>query len=523
MLAVTQIGAGTRIWLGWGGSQTNALFYRPAFVFLSKDSESYDTGVKPDNVGHRNFIGDKGCHHTNVKGDVFVIPAADANSTGKERVETYYYPTGVKHVDVKPAFSFPKLGSVNLVSDLYIWGNSYEHTVLNRMEYSYDTVYYDRVWKYTYLGDGLYRYTLFTRRYNSNHSLQSQTYYVSFTRVRDTIQYGLMVQSTTEFTFPQETYVDWRTKTFSAYGLIPSAVQFTISETTVDVGYPRIDARKLVSRFFDNADIDFVKATFDGRPVPKELIWGDLTQKAADSIKYVEINSSAYLADFAHAWRLVQPWIRAYQEGVTPKFLSSVYLSLHYGIKLTVKDTKVIMKALQRALRMVDDLPFSVARSRASMDVYYRTGLGIQNLVGKRTLNFKMYYNPVDDPYMSLIRDLRSWDFFPTFSNLWDFIPFSFVVDWFVSVQAQLRRMDTQDYLLTLKILGCICTTRTEFTVPIDLLLGGHSGYKVVGNVSMILYDRELRDAPPQPISRLDVPTSFTTWVEGLALIVQKM
>lgn len=194
---------------------------------------------------------------------------------------------------------------------------------------------------------------------------------------------------------------------------------------------------------------------------------------------------------------------------------ASVFLSYRYGLPLTISDMKDLMRRVHDLRDKAVDLPVSIVRSQSKTSV--RPCGGILKAVSTKQW-YKIYYRPIDNQVMNVVRSLLDWDIYPTFQNLWDLVPFSFVVDWFIDVESLMNKMDANIYLPYLEVLSVTRTRKDECIVqPSDLGVSGS------GELTITLYEREVGTTLDTPRLKLDQPKKFRNWAELTAIIVQKI
>lgn len=284
--------------------------------------------------------------------------------------------------------------------------------------------------------------------------------------------------------------------------------------STGPVSHPKFDL-KFISRIFEKPQFSV--------GIPSELqTFGDLVQDAVDSTRALDINTPAFVLDFLKAKDTILGILKVAKGDLSPKALASLYLSFTYGIKLTVADSKELVKAIRKAQRDVPDKEVSIVRRRAvgKCRAYYSAA---GTLEGTYEYSYKLYYDPYPDPFRQQVRQLFQWDVFPSFQNLWDYIPFSFVVDWFIKVEEELERWDHNVYITTLRIISNITSTKFTYPLPMSFLTKA-DGTQLLSTLDVVIYKRRVSQTPPKPISRLNTPTGpFNNFVEGSALIIQRL
>ena len=254
-------------------------------------------------------------------------------------------------------------------------------------------------------------------------------------------------------------------------------------------------------------------------PVNKE-VWGDLADESAQNAQALDINSIAYARDLVELRHSADAFIALARGKVTAKKLASAYLSFKYGLRLFLKDSRELTDALVRERRS-NTKNFSVCRAKSSCTI---PGLisPLKGLSIRDEYYYKVYYSPVDDKFLSLIRTMQDWDMLPTLQNVWDLIPLSFVVDWFTDFSTTLGRIDANTYYNTLRVLGAIKTRKTcIWSIPVDRL-SLPTGCVWSGNIGLDIYRRNLSPVLDLPLFRIGSPDPFHNIVELGAIIVQR-
>jgi hypothetical protein len=119
---------------------------------------------------------------------------------------------------------------------------------------------------------------------------------------------------------------------------------------------------------------------------------------------------------------------------------------------------------------------------------------------------------------------LIDWDVFPTFQNLWDLIPLSFVLDWFVDFEKYFDIVDQASYATWLQVLEVLSSTKTTFhQVPLDKFLPiQKQGRIVIGSVNYSRYVRVVSPYLTIPRLRLETPQEFRNYAELTAIILSQ-
>jgi hypothetical protein len=258
-------------------------------------------------------------------------------------------------------------------------------------------------------------------------------------------------------------------------------------------------------------------------PPTEQNMWGDLCQQAISDAQMLDINSIQFIREFVAMKGSIISLYQLLQGNITPKNLGKLYLGLTYGYRLSLKDSKELGEAIGRSISDFAKPKYTACRA---MDMRYSSVsagpfAGISIAQG---FWYKVYYEPIDRGFSNLCRTLMNWDLFPTTQNLWDLIPFSFVMDWFVKMEEFFKRTDAHLYSYTLRVLGTIVTTKSTLrSIPVTLLQNSWlPGWELTGYVDYTLYQRGLDNRLDLPRFRIDIPTEFHNFAELTAIILAK-
>jgi hypothetical protein len=163
----------------------------------------------------------------------------------------------------------------------------------------------------------------------------------------------------------------------------------------------------------------------------------ELISKAIEDAKVLTINSIAFLRDLKHIKELIVPLLKLRKKPLSAKAWANLWLSYEYGIRLLIQDIhEVVTKLPKSAVKF--DLTHVRAASRRTVpddldretEVYYHC---------------KVILDPKIGPIISLLDKLRRLDLVISRENMWDFIPYSFVLDWFIPIGETLAHLDLRE------------------------------------------------------------------------------
>lgn len=256
-----------------------------------------------------------------------------------------------------------------------------------------------------------------------------------------------------------------------------------------------------------------------GKLFPQDLnpdSWGDLAADCYSQIKTWDGNAAAYLRDTVLLAKAAKDTIALAKSVLVSKnpvqaakSLASLFLTFRYGWCLQVKDTLSLL-----AIDYDRAYPHGLAR-RSSSRTYYRNGVPVTARCG-------VYFMPYSNKLTELEGFLRSVDFEFTLENLWDFVPLSFVVDWFTGLGDLFGRMDAMAQLdsFDVRLTGRSIKTAKSLSYQ---QISGKTDWQ--GMINASYYKRAYQTKPIQPslISYRNPSQKFDHWLEGTALIVQRL
>lgn len=260
----------------------------------------------------------------------------------------------------------------------------------------------------------------------------------------------------------------------------------------------------------------------------QKLYWeydhGDLSREAAQSIRICDINGIAYLKDFVEVASLAKSLLAVTGLNAVsqvPKGIASLYLAVHYGVRLTLRDTEELAEG-------IDDIDFEHsyqslgAQKTLQMELPGRpdTLVNCTQRLSGQIRNFTEEQINFLDKVKKARRALFEFDLAPTVSNLWDMIPYSFLVDWFIPIGDQAEVLESRSYLQTLLVHKLFYSDTYEWSQHInDVSLNGNY---YVGRLQYRYYERVCTDKFVNPsLSHPSTPEANPVhWIEGAALFL---
>lgn len=253
---------------------------------------------------------------------------------------------------------------------------------------------------------------------------------------------------------------------------------------------------------------------------------GHAGQEALLNTKVLNINSIMYTKDFTTLRELCGSYADLLRKGVNPGTVSGAYLASHYGVRLTVQDTREILERVRRELEQ-DSGAYQYSRSTHKVSV--QGPAGKVDVTGTVSVLFTL----VDGRTLQFLSDLARWDFLPTPRVIWDMIPYSFVLDWIVPIGGVLEQWDRLITEGTIYQKRCCWSQKTVAELDAALLVPAllKTGTQLYGcseGTTLVGYRRAYQRYAPSPDALLDLLDISPSWsssraYEISALTIQKM
>jgi hypothetical protein len=137
--------------------------------------------------------------------------------------------------------------------------------------------------------------------------------------------------------------------------------------------------------------------------------------------------------------------------------------------------------------------------------------------------------DPKIGPIISILDKLRRLDLVVSRENLWDFVPYSFVLDWFIPIGKALAHLDLRDDLdlfgAKIAILSSKASRSLNTTVQARGVSreGGYDWYSIQLYLNLKVYNRWHED-PTISVQDIELGNGLNIrrGADGFALLVQK-
>jgi hypothetical protein len=252
---------------------------------------------------------------------------------------------------------------------------------------------------------------------------------------------------------------------------------------------------------------------------------GELSLEGVESVRLTNINTVLYVKDFVEIKSLATSLTEfaSAELKLRPvlKAASAAYLALHYGVRLTRQDTDELAEGIDKVdfdhqyqtvgAEHTEVIPLP-GYPDVNVQVNYRMTARIHNWTEEQLFFL--------DKVKQFKRTMYEWDVVPSLANVWDAIPFSFLVDWIVPIGDQAERLESQHYMQTLELDRAFYSRKYTWSQHLkEMSLNGNL-YR--GRIDFRYYRRRVQTSFTEPSFRAERPKgSFTHVVEGSALYVQ--
>lgn len=173
-------------------------------------------------------------------------------------------------------------------------------------------------------------------------------------------------------------------------------------------------------------------------------VFGTLNDECAEQAVYADCNTSMLLRELLRLKKDSTALAKLVTGKIDHKTISTLFLSQKYGARLTVHDARLILdKVSDHLIGLVPKQDVYRVHSRKNFKLEKQGSLFLRDF--DVTVVSNIWYRPA--PQWTLDRSiyqLWQWDLFPTLQNVWDFLPYSFVVDWFLDVEGALKSLDNK-------------------------------------------------------------------------------
>lgn len=269
-----------------------------------------------------------------------------------------------------------------------------------------------------------------------------------------------------------------------------------------------------------------VDPTFDLLTAEDPSILEDILQDALEDFDMMDTSTILYAHDLgelpALAKQLANTVGKLTKVSKVPKAVAGAYLAFKYGVETFVRDTATIYENTRDGL---PDVSSDITKLRARSP--WRSSRG--RLSGRPVLwceqhNLTIFRQRTTDPVYRLLDVLYQYGN-PINTTIWDFVPFSFVVDWFVHANEYTQYLDDDGLLkrttfdTALGSQSLFCTMPWVYRISVPLADGRTVAFG--GTVTSTKYIRRVLSRLPSLRFQNPGSPELTHWVEGFALTVQ--
>jgi len=164
---------------------------------------------------------------------------------------------------------------------------------------------------------------------------------------------------------------------------------------------------------------------------------------AVESMKYLNFQWAAFIKDTLDIKSLIKPLTGFTKSALKkPKWWADLFLWWSYGVAPQYSDTKLLIEKLMPLRHYtVKQLAVDYSKSHTKYGTSYTTASFLSNTVTVKSNSKAKLRTRVQPNNMAeiLLLFLQSLDIGVDVTNIWELIPYSFVVDWFVNTDEMVK------------------------------------------------------------------------------------
>jgi len=244
-------------------------------------------------------------------------------------------------------------------------------------------------------------------------------------------------------------------------------------------------------------------------------------QFALDSYKYFNGETLEMMKDLYHIKQLLPP-LKSFAKLASPKSWAQLFLWFKYGVLPSISDAKAVAEAFLK----VTNCPMSMFLSNFTREMTrygtnYDTSDSLNGHIVTKKCNARVTARPiatVENFCDKLFMVLKSLNIGITARNVWELIPYSFVVDWFVNTKQAVSFIDYQSQTCQYKLSNLVLSHKRTVEMPATDYLGGAKGF-----ITVTTYQRSILSSFPPSTFQFDGSDPTSHWAEGTALVVSRL
>lgn len=264
----------------------------------------------------------------------------------------------------------------------------------------------------------------------------------------------------------------------------------------------------------------------------------ELCQLACAAFRPVQANALSTFIELVHLRGEITSWVDGIEDVVrsarrtfSPRrfarlmqAIGNLRLSTKWGLPLTVRDAREIANAF------TDDLVYGLRRDRWQISRYHSDDVvpGRGWFSGRefpRTLGVKVLVSKYDNRATQAISEAFDYNLL-SYGNVWDMIPYSFVVDWFTHVSDRIQLLDDTFYREAfLDVRGAVWTRKYSVQLTAEDLRHFTRLPFSASDLNLTLFFRDVSENLPWPQledRELYASLGFTQVLDGGTLVFQR-
>lgn len=241
---------------------------------------------------------------------------------------------------------------------------------------------------------------------------------------------------------------------------------------------------------------------------------------AVESMKNISFEGMEFVRDSSQVQMLLPP-LSAFTKLAKPSSWAQIFLWFHYGLIPMAGSAFELIKHLNTTgFRSIMSMAEQFAKSQTRYGTVYDNTQTIRDTKVMYKCNAKVSVHPIVQPQNmvdALFLVCKSYNLVGSAANIWELLPYSFVVDWFVNEDQFCKYIDYVAYNTSYHVNQIILSHKWSVDLPANTYYPG-----ATGSVTLGTYAREIHYKFPMEPFALRFRDPDSHWLEGAALLIAR-
>lgn len=241
---------------------------------------------------------------------------------------------------------------------------------------------------------------------------------------------------------------------------------------------------------------------------------------AVESMKNISFEGMEFVRDSSQVQMLLPP-LSAFTKLAKPSSWAQIFLWIHYGLIPMAGSALELIKHLNATgFQSIMSIAEQFAKSQTRYGTVYDNTQTVRDTKVMYKCNAKVSVHPIVQPQNTvdaLFLVCKSYNLVGSAANIWELLPYSFVVDWFVNENQFCSFIDYVCYPTNYHVNQIILSHKWSFDMPASTYYPG-----ATGSVTLGAYAREIHYKFPMEPFALRFRDPDSHWLEGIALLIAR-